>query len=260
MEEQLGNAAVEPEPEPEPEAVEGRLRRLSNLLLKRFQQSAPESLPESLPDPREAGFAGYFDPTQPDEIAAAMARVLCDVDFRATLIEYGHAIAAERTPEAYVQVVLAALDEFEPWRRNWPREAIQIVSEVSCFPTDLANTALLHDGIFEDGWLAACSSLLLGAHSDTSRLKVRGEVPYFGGYNFSTALSVSIDGNRMAQPRLCAGKFEIVIEPLGRRGLHRIELAFSDLQRLPDPDERWVGAKLDFIGFSDEADPAELPE
>jgi glycosyltransferase involved in cell wall biosynthesis len=108
VEEQLGSAVAEPRIG---EAA-GRFRSLSKLLLSALKRSHP--------DDRESGFTGYFDPARPEDIAAAMARVLREADFRANLIAHGHALAAGRTPDAYVQVVLRALDEFEPWRRNWP--------------------------------------------------------------------------------------------------------------------------------------------
>jgi glycosyltransferase involved in cell wall biosynthesis len=64
--------------------------------------------------------AGFFDPTSPKEIAKAIARVLCDGDYRTGLIKNGQALANKRTPEAYVQVVLQTFDDFKPWRHNWP--------------------------------------------------------------------------------------------------------------------------------------------
>lgn len=196
--------------------------------------------------------AGFFDPTRPEDIAAVIARVLGNSNYRTGLIINGRELAARRTPEAYVKVVLHTLDEFEPWRRNWPTETFQLPVAVSCFPDDLANAALLHSGISKDAWLAGCSSLLLSAPLETSLLTMRGEVPYFAGDDFSTVLSVTLDGIVLAQPKLGTGKFEVAVGSPGRRGLHRIELAFSALQQLPDPDLRMVGAKLDFIGFSDE--------
>ncbi|HLF30200.1 MAG TPA: glycosyltransferase family 1 protein [Xanthomonadales bacterium] len=249
VEEQLGNAALEPMKE----EVVWRFRSLSNLLLKRFQRSAPESPP----DPRKSGFAGYFDPTQPEDIAAAIARVLCDVDFRTTLIEYGHALVAKRTPEAYVQVVLDALDEFEPWRRNWPASVFQAPLSVSRFPTDLVDPALMYAGVYVDGWLSQSSFFVLRAEPESVQLAVRGEVPLIGDSNFSTELSISMDGQPLVLAKFDAGKFEIMTDAPNRQGLHRIELSFSNLQRLPDPDLRLIGARLEFIGFKD---AAALPE
>jgi glycosyltransferase involved in cell wall biosynthesis len=117
VEEQLGRAVTEPRIGD----AAGRFRSLTKLVLSTFKRN-PRG---SHPDDRESGFAGYFDPARPEDIAAAMARVLREADFRASLIEHGHALAAGRTPDAYVQVVLRALDEFEPWRRNWPAGAMR---------------------------------------------------------------------------------------------------------------------------------------
>jgi len=202
----------------------------------------------------------FFDPAQPGEMAAAIARVLRSAAHRNSLISNGRVLAATRTAQAYVSVVLRTLDEFEPWRRNWPAETMQIPSAISRFPADLENPALLQVGLSGDGWLAGRSSLLLIAPGKASRLTVRGEVPYFCPAGFSTALSVSVDGIKAPERKLGAGRFEIEVDPPQVRGLHRVELAFSELQKLPDPDGRLVGAKLEFIGFSDEGALSETPK
>lgn len=63
--------------------------------------------------------AMLFDPTDPDDIAAQVARVLGERLLRRELVAKGVGIAIERTPEAYARRALKVIDEFEPYRRNW---------------------------------------------------------------------------------------------------------------------------------------------
>jgi len=62
----------------------------------------------------------YFDPTEPADIARAVAACLGDAGGRAARVEAGRRLAAERSPAAYVRIALQAIDAFAPWRRNWP--------------------------------------------------------------------------------------------------------------------------------------------
>jgi glycosyltransferase involved in cell wall biosynthesis len=195
--------------------------------------------------------AAFFDPARPDEMAAQIARVLRDISYRAALIENGRALAAARTPEAYVEVILRTLDEFEPWRRTWPVAAMQIQSVVARFPADLADVTPLHSGVYGDGWLAGRAFLVLSAPPESWRLTIRGEVPLVGDAGFSTTLSISVDRRLLAQPELSAGKFEVSVGEPGLLGPLRVDFSFNNLQRLPDPDGRMVGARIDFIGFGD---------
>jgi glycosyltransferase involved in cell wall biosynthesis len=80
---------------------------------------------EGVEDQLGGSAAAFFDPTQPEEIASAIKRVLSDAFYSAALIESGGRIAAERTPGAYVQGVLQTLDSFERYRLNWPSGAHQ---------------------------------------------------------------------------------------------------------------------------------------
>lgn len=75
---------------------------------------------EGAEDQLGGGTAAFFDPARPGEIASAIMRVLTDSEYSATLVEHGKQVAAERSPEAYVQVVLRTLDAFERFRLNWP--------------------------------------------------------------------------------------------------------------------------------------------
>ena len=48
-----------------------------------------------------------------------------DPGYRAVLVNNGRLRAARFTPEAYLEVVLKTLDEFAPWRRNWPTAGLR---------------------------------------------------------------------------------------------------------------------------------------
>ena len=63
-----------------------------------------------------------FDPANPDDIASAILTILEDDQLRARMTQNGADIAKVRTPQAYVALVCAALDKFDPIRRCWGRD------------------------------------------------------------------------------------------------------------------------------------------
>jgi hypothetical protein len=63
-----------------------------------------------------------FDPANPDDIASAILTILEDDQLRARMTQSGANIAKVRTPQAYVALVCAALDKFDPIRRCWGRD------------------------------------------------------------------------------------------------------------------------------------------
>ena len=67
------------------------------------------------------GAAVYFDPANPDSIAAAIQSVQANKQLRIDLMARGRDLVAGRTPQAYVEEICALLDEFEPLRRCWGR-------------------------------------------------------------------------------------------------------------------------------------------
>lgn len=58
--------------------------------------------------------------TAPEEIAAAILRVLGDSELKARLIQRGHIRARQWTARNYLQSIFDLLDEFSVIRRNWP--------------------------------------------------------------------------------------------------------------------------------------------
>jgi glycosyltransferase involved in cell wall biosynthesis len=61
----------------------------------------------------------YFDPSEPEQIAARFLEVCRDADCRRRLIEEGAMISRQRTPEAYISEICKVLDRFEAIRRCW---------------------------------------------------------------------------------------------------------------------------------------------
>ena len=65
----------------------------------------------------------YFNPSDPDQIAAKICQVLRSEDCRRQLIDEGMKISRQRTPQAYASAVCELLDGFEPIRRCWGQPA-----------------------------------------------------------------------------------------------------------------------------------------
>ena len=61
----------------------------------------------------------YVDPTSPEQMTEAVARLSSENGLRARLVDAGKKIAKARTPEGFVRDALAFLDRFEAVRRCW---------------------------------------------------------------------------------------------------------------------------------------------
>ena len=61
----------------------------------------------------------YFDPSDPEQIAARILEVCGDADCRHRLVEEGAMISRQRTPRTYISQVCKVLDGFEAIRRCW---------------------------------------------------------------------------------------------------------------------------------------------
>jgi glycosyltransferase involved in cell wall biosynthesis len=131
----------------------------------------------------------------------------------------------------------------------WPTGSMRPPTAISEFPKDLANPDLLHSGIFDDGWLQETSSLILEAPSGPSILTIRGEIPVFGRRWSRTALCLSLGGGVTVRRTLRAGEFQIQLKSSATGRAHQIDLAFEAAHQLPEPDNRKVAARLDYIGF-----------
>lgn len=155
-------------------------------------------------------------------------------------------------------------------------------AKLEFFPGDLANPDLEYSGIYEDGWCseAAFASLAAGAASAADSaptaaaaspgslagpgkaVVVRGMVPNIDGMAFRTEARLLVDGREIARQVLAPGDFElrggVGDVPPGPAGPARcrVELRFSEVQRLPNGDSRPVAARLSVMGVVD-ATPAD---
>ncbi len=132
--------------------------------------------------------------------------------------------------------------------------AINAPASVSNFPADLLSKHLEYSGIYEiDGWISEHSYFMLDA-GPSQRVVARGVIPDFQAIMprsnpFTTTATLLVDGQVVATKALQYGEFslEAAIEP--KPGRRKVELKFSDVQKLPPGDDRPVAAKMSFVGF-----------
>lgn len=131
---------------------------------------------------------------------------------------------------------------------------------ISEFPRDFQNLELEYSGFYEDGWVSDRAWCALSRPWDASGVVVKGWVPELNDASFQTEVAVRVDGREVAKQLVGVKDFEIRApvppESIGTAAgaRPRVELSFSRLQNLPDPDQRPVGALLTYIGF--ESPPA----
>jgi len=126
---------------------------------------------------------------------------------------------------------------------------VDLPSQLSRFPGDLANPKLNAAGIYSDGWVAESGAVSLRQPGGESVLSVRGAIPKLPGAEFHTDVALRVDDKEVGRKSNVSGVFQVSVPLDGRTGMRRIEVLFSDLQPLPGADGRMVGAHLDFIGF-----------
>ena len=139
------------------------------------------------------------------------------------------------------------------------REVDQLAAPTSIqkFSEDLANPDLEYSGIYEDGWISEAAFFGLTQPGGDAHVVVKGSVPLIDDPDFSTELRVLVDGQEVGHSLLRPGAFEVRgIAPPGA-GRRRVELRFSELQRLSGRDQRPAAARISFIGF--EAAPVMAP-
>lgn len=122
-------------------------------------------------------------------------------------------------------------------------------SQVSNFPADLANPNLEYSGVFEDGWVSEAAFFGLNQPAGPTSLVLRGMVPQIADPGFTTELTVLVDGQEVDRRTLGLGNFEVKLPAPGPPGRHRVDLRFSNFQRLPGADKRPVGGLLQSVGF-----------
>ena len=119
------------------------------------------------------------------------------------------------------------------------------------FPADLSHKHLEYSGIYEDGWLSEHSLFVLSRPDKNSVLHIQGLIPLVKNSQFSTTLTVKINGKNMLEQQLALGEFHFRIpsDQLPESTSYRIELIFSAAQKLPGDDARVAVGQLHAIGF-----------
>jgi hypothetical protein len=117
------------------------------------------------------------------------------------------------------------------------------------FPVDLANREIEYSGAYEDGWISEAAFFGLMQPPGPSTVVARGEIPTIDNPDFSTEVSLLVDGQEVTRRVLQAGRFELRAPTPPGGGRRRIELRFSEFQRLGAGDGRPVAALMRNIGF-----------
>lgn|GEM_PF-3489138 len=121
-------------------------------------------------------------------------------------------------------------------------------SSLAAFPADLANPDLEYSGIFEDGWLSEASFFCLSQPQADMSLRIQGFNPLIDDAAFTQDLTVLVDGQEVLQQTYPVGEIDITL-PSSDAGRRCVELRFSQVQRLPNGDNRPIAAQLKFIGY-----------
>ena len=138
--------------------------------------------------------------------------------------------------------------------------------------SELRHPDLEYSGFCEDGWVAEEAFMSLGQQPGQTRLVIRGEVPGINRMDFTNGLTLKVDGrpltftvrqnNATVPPdRIGIGAFELSVDvppgegsaangsAAGGGSRRRVEMAWSAIQKLPDPDGRPAAAKITHIAF-----------
>jgi hypothetical protein len=132
---------------------------------------------------------------------------------------------------------------------NEEYSSFQPPSAVTRLPADLLNRDLEYSGLYEDGWVSDTAWFGLAQPSDAHELFVKGSVPLVGDAGFVSKMQILVDGSAVAAAEVAVGEFELRFPARLAPGRHRVELAFSDLQPLPNGDKRLVSVLLRGVGF-----------
>lgn len=124
---------------------------------------------------------------------------------------------------------------------------LSVPSGVHAFPADLQSPGLEYSGLYEDGWLAEDSYLML-AQGEARFLRVDLEVPLLSNQVPAHNLVVTVDGKEVARRTVESGKVSIRVPVVGS-GRRRVGLHFDRARALPAPDNRPVSARVVAIEF-----------
>ncbi len=126
--------------------------------------------------------------------------------------------------------------------------ALQAPQAIQTFPGDLKNKNLEYSGIYEDGWVAESSDIVLQQGHGASYLVVSLLVPTLQGRKPASWAALLVDGREVERKPVASSGvgFNVPVRGEGRR---RIGLRFDNVVSLPSPDSRPVSARLRYAGF-----------
>ena len=127
-------------------------------------------------------------------------------------------------------------------------DAIRPPSSVQTFPRDLKNKNLEYSGIYEDGWVAESSEMVLQPDEGATHLIATALVPTVKGNRTASWAVLSVDGVEIARKTIGSNAVAFDV-PFTGTGRHRISLQFDRSTGLPSPDFRPVSAQLRYVGF-----------
>lgn len=113
-----------------------------------------------------------------------------------------------------------------------------------------------YTGMYEDGWTFSSVMFELKQPSQPADLIVSGVVPLLDDKQFTTELTVKLDGRNAHKVKLSPGGFGLKFPCFPGVVQRKIELKFSKTQTLSAEDKRMVGALLDQVGF--ESPPSDI--
>ena len=113
----------------------------------------------------------------------------------------------------------------------------------------MKNKDLEYSGIYEDGWVAESSYVVLKAPQAASSLVASFWIPTLQGRPASSWAVLIVDGKEVARQSTTSVGTVFFNIPIHGGGKHRVELSFDRAEQLPAPDNRPVSAQIRYIGF-----------
>jgi hypothetical protein len=132
-------------------------------------------------------------------------------------------------------------------------QSLTAPSVMSDVVADLDNPDLEYSGVYEDGWISESAFLGLTQPGPGSTVVAKGTVPLRDDPNFTTDVSLLVDGQEIVHQVLRPGPFELRASAPPGEGRRRVELRFSRHQQLEAPDGRPVAALMQLIGVEVES-------
>lgn len=127
-------------------------------------------------------------------------------------------------------------------------ERMRPPSSVSRFPSDLGNPALEYSGVYEDGWISDRAYVVLQPRTPRAVLSIRALVPLIADPSYRARVCVRVDAGTPACKIQAPGIFSYERAAFSTKR-HTVELSIAPPQSSRGPDNRRLGARLDFVGF-----------